>query len=58
VNSGNKAALYIGGADVGAASVKVLVDFLRDNKSLPPKTIAKTTMVTASNWQPVMGSCS
>jgi L-arabinose transport system substrate-binding protein len=58
VNSGNKAALYIGGADVGAAAVKVLVDYLRDNKPLPAKTIAKTTMVDASNWQSVMGSCS
>jgi L-arabinose transport system substrate-binding protein len=57
VSSGNKAALYIGGADVGAAAVKVLVDFLRNNKPLPAKTIAKTTMVDASNWQSVMGSC-
>ncbi len=58
VNSGNKAALYIGGADVGAAAVKALVDHLRDNKPLPAKTIAKTTMVDASNWQSVMGTCS
>jgi L-arabinose transport system substrate-binding protein len=57
VQSGNKAALYIGGADVGAASVKVLVDYLRNGAQLPAKTIAKTTMVDASNWQPVMGSC-
>jgi L-arabinose transport system substrate-binding protein len=57
VTSGNKAALYIGGADVGAAAVKVLVDFLRDNKALPATTIAKTTMVDSSNWQSVMGSC-
>jgi L-arabinose transport system substrate-binding protein len=57
VNSGNKAALYIGGADVGAAAVKVLVDFLRNDTPLPPKTIAKTTMVDSSNWQTVMGSC-
>jgi L-arabinose transport system substrate-binding protein len=58
VNSGNKASLYIGGADVGASAVRVLVQFLRDNKTLPAKTIAKTTMVDASNWRPVMGTCS
>jgi L-arabinose transport system substrate-binding protein len=58
VNSGNKAALYISGAAVGAAAVKVLVDHLRDGKALPAKTIAKTTMVTAANWQSAMGSCS
>jgi L-arabinose transport system substrate-binding protein len=58
VTSGNKAALYIGGADVGAAAVKVLVDYLRNNKPLPAKTIAKTTMVGPSNWKSVMGSCS
>jgi L-arabinose transport system substrate-binding protein len=58
VNSGNKASLYIGGADVGADAIKVLVDFLRNNKPLPAKTIAKTTMVDASNWKSVMGSCS
>jgi L-arabinose transport system substrate-binding protein len=58
VNSGNKASLYIGGADVGADAIKVLVGFLRNNKPLPAKTIAKTTMVDASNWKSVMGSCS
>jgi L-arabinose transport system substrate-binding protein len=58
VNSGNKASLYIGGADVGAAAIKVLVDYLRNNQALPGKTIAKTTMVDASNWQSVMGTCS
>jgi L-arabinose transport system substrate-binding protein len=57
VQSGNKAALYIGGADVGASSVKVMVQHLRDGQALPPKTIAKTTMVDPSNWQSVMGSC-
>jgi L-arabinose transport system substrate-binding protein len=57
VQSGNKASLYIGGADVGADAVKVLVDHLRNGASLPAKTIAKTTMVDSSNWQSVMGSC-
>lgn len=58
VNSGNKAALYIGGKDVGSSAVKVMVDYLRNSIALPAKTIAKTTMVDASNWQSVMGSCS
>jgi L-arabinose transport system substrate-binding protein len=57
VQSGNKAALYIGGKDVGASSVKVMVNFLRNNQPLPAKTIAKTTMVGPDNWQSVMGSC-
>jgi L-arabinose transport system substrate-binding protein len=57
VQSGNKAALYIGGADVGAAAVKVLVDHLRNGTPMPPKTIAKTTMVDASTWKSAMSSC-
>lgn len=58
VQSGNKAALYIGGADVGAAAVKVLVEHLRNGAALPPKTIAKTTMVDAKTWKSVMSTCS
>lgn len=58
VQSGNKAALYIGGADVGSAAVRVLVAQLRSGTALPPKTIAKTTMVDAKTWKPVMSSCS
>ena len=40
VNSGNEASLYIGGADVGAAAIKVLVDYLRDNEPLQATSIA------------------
>ncbi|HEY2296753.1 MAG TPA: substrate-binding domain-containing protein [Jatrophihabitans sp.] len=58
VQSGNKAALYIGGADVGAASVNTLVAYLRNSTPLPPKTIAKTTMVGPQNWKSVMSECS
>ncbi len=57
VQSGNKAALYIGGADVGAAAVRVLVERLRNGGQLPPKTIAKTTMVDSSNWKSAMAEC-
>jgi L-arabinose transport system substrate-binding protein len=57
VQSGNKAALYIGGADVGAAAVRVLVDHIRNGAGLPPKTIAKTTMVGPANWKSTMAEC-
>jgi L-arabinose transport system substrate-binding protein len=50
-DTGNKAALYIGGPAVGGAAVKVLVDKVRNGTALPPKTIAKTTMVDSSNWK-------
>jgi L-arabinose transport system substrate-binding protein len=57
-SSGNKAALFISGHDVGSAAVKVLVDSIRNKTPLPPKTIATTTIVTPENWKSVMGSCS
>jgi L-arabinose transport system substrate-binding protein len=49
--TGNKAALYIGGPAVGASAIQVMVDKLRNGKALPPKTIAHTEMVDKSNWQ-------
>lgn len=56
--TGNKAALFISGHDVGSAAVKVLVDAIRNKTTLPAKTIAKTTIVDPANWKSVMGSCS
>jgi L-arabinose transport system substrate-binding protein len=56
--SGNKAALFISGRDVGGAAVRALVAAIRDHKPLPPKTVANTTIVTPENWKNVMGSCS
>lgn len=56
--TGNKAALFISGHDVGSAAVKTLVDHIRGGKPLPQKTIAKTTIVGPDNWKSVMGSCS
>ncbi len=50
-DTGNKAALFINGADVGAAAVKALVEKVRDGKELPPRTIVKTQMVDKSNWR-------
>jgi L-arabinose transport system substrate-binding protein len=56
--SGNKAALYISGQDVGSAAVRVLVTAIRNHTALPAKTIATTTIVTPTTWKSVMGSCS
>jgi len=56
--SGNKAALFISGHDVGSAAVKVLVAAIRDHAALPAKTVATTTIVTPQTWKGVMGSCS
>ena len=50
-DSGNKAALYIGGPAVGGSAIQVMVDNLRNSKPLPPKTIAHTEMVDKTNWQ-------
>jgi L-arabinose transport system substrate-binding protein len=49
--SGNKAALYISGVDVGKAAVKVLVDKVKDGKALPANTIADTKIVGPDNWE-------
>lgn len=50
-HSGNKAALFINGKDVGALAVQVLVDHLRGGKPMPAKTIAPTRIVDPTNWQ-------
>ena len=49
-DSGNKAALFIDGHAVGAAAVDALVAKIRNGTPLPPQTIAKTTLVDASNF--------
>lgn len=48
--TGNKAALFISGVEVGKAAVKAMVDKIRNNVALPPETIAHTTMVDATNY--------
>lgn len=50
-NTGNKAALYIGGPAVGGAAVDVLVDKIRNGTELPANTIADTQIVDATNWE-------
>jgi L-arabinose transport system substrate-binding protein len=49
--SGNKAALFIDGRQVGAAALKAIVDHVRTGAPLPPSTVVPTTIVDPSNWQ-------
>jgi L-arabinose transport system substrate-binding protein len=57
-DSGNKAALFIDGHAVGASSVDVLVAKIRNGTALPAKTIAKTSIVDASNFAQAGVKCS
>ena len=50
-DTGNKAALFISGTEVGKAATKAMVDKVRNNIALPPETIAKTNMVDKSNYE-------
>jgi L-arabinose transport system substrate-binding protein len=56
--TGNKASLWISGADVGANAVKVLVAKVRNGTPLPAQTIVPTTIVNAQNWKAVGVVCS
>lgn len=56
-DSGNKAALFINGEDVGALAVKDLVTSLRSGKPMPPQTIAPTEMVDPTNWKKAGVKC-
>ncbi len=55
--TGNKAALYINGNDVGASAVDSLVATIRHGVALPPKTIARSTIVDASTWRAAGVAC-
>lgn len=55
--TGNKAALYISGADVGKSAVTAMVKALRTGSPLPPKTIAPTTMVDAKTYASAGVNC-
>lgn len=50
-DTGNKAALFISGYDVGSAAVEAMVAQLRDGVDLPAETIADTHLVDATNWE-------
>jgi L-arabinose transport system substrate-binding protein len=49
--TGNKAALFISGVEVGKAATTSMVGLLRDGTALPPKTIADTKIVNSENWE-------
>ncbi|MEU9834122.1 substrate-binding domain-containing protein [Streptosporangium sp. NPDC048047] len=49
--SGNRAALFISGTEVGRSAAGALVKKVRGEAELPPRTIAKTEMVDAGTWQ-------
>jgi L-arabinose transport system substrate-binding protein len=55
--TGNKAALYINGNDVGASAIDSLVATIRQGIPLPPKTIAKSTIVDATTWRAAGVQC-
>jgi L-arabinose transport system substrate-binding protein len=50
-DTGNKAALFISGAEVGKAAITSMVALLRDGTALPPQSIANTEIVNADNWE-------
>lgn len=57
VKSGNKAALYISGNEVGHTAVNTVVTALRDGTPLPENTQVPTKMVDAETWEQEMSSC-
>jgi L-arabinose transport system substrate-binding protein len=50
-DTGNKAALFISGVEVGKAALTSMVGLVRDGTPLPPKSIAKTAIVDSANWE-------
>ncbi|WAA66056.1 substrate-binding domain-containing protein [Microbacterium oxydans] len=49
--TGNRSALFISGVEVGKAAVGSMIALLRDGTELPPKTVANTEIVDATNWE-------
>ncbi len=49
--TGNKAALFISGKEVGKAAVTAVVDNIRNGVPLPPFSIADTAIVNADTWE-------
>jgi len=50
-DTGNKAALFISGVEVGKAALTSMVGLVRDGTKLPAQSIAKTAMVDATTWK-------
>jgi L-arabinose transport system substrate-binding protein len=51
LDTGNKAALFISGTEVGRSAVEAMVKSIKDGSELPPETIADTQMVDADTWK-------
>ncbi len=51
LDTGNRAALFIDGGEVGKLAVDALVKAAKDGSALPPTTIARTQMVDKASWQ-------
>jgi len=56
-DTGNKAALFISGAEVGRTAIDLLVKKVRGGTDLPAETIAKTTIVNKDNYKQAGVSC-
>jgi L-arabinose transport system substrate-binding protein len=50
-DTGNKAALFISGVEVGKAALTSMVGLVRNGTKLPAQSIAKTAMVDAGTWE-------
>lgn len=50
-DTGNKAALYLGGPAVGSTAVDTMVEAIRSGTELPENTIVETEMVDAQTWK-------
>lgn len=57
-DSGNKAALYISGYEVGKAAIEAMVKAIKDDTKLPPNTIAHTEIVDAKTYEAAGVACS
>ena len=56
-DTGNKAALFISGVEVGKAATDAMIALLRDGTPLPPKTLAKTAIVDKDTYQQAGVAC-
>lgn len=56
--SGNKAALYISGVEVGKAAVNAVVKSIKDKTPLPPTSIADTKIVDPDTYEAAGVACS
>ena len=55
--TGNRAALFISGVEVGRSAVEALVKAVEDGAELPAQTIAKTAMVDAETYEEAGVEC-